>query len=111
MINTKTYLITIGILLVILAGFFMFYKSTVSDLEAKVIDLQTEQQTEIRKVRDSAIQMQFDLSKNKNKIIDSLKLLKNEIIYKPYVKYKYLDMDYERAYDILSNSSYSEGKE
>ena len=102
---------SMGILLVMLVGFFMYHKSIVSDQEDAIIKLQTTQQMEVRELRDNAIEAQANSSKKSKKTIDSLKIIKNEIVYQPYIKYQYINMDYERAFSILSESSYSEGGE
>ena len=52
--KTKTILIIIGILIIVIVGQYFYFKVKTSDLEQENLDLVEEKKVELKQVRDSA---------------------------------------------------------
>ena len=106
--KTKTILIIIGILIIVIVGQYFYFKVKTSDLEQENLDLVEEKKVELKQVRDSAFVKIEELTINSQIAFDSILEISQKIKYVPYEKFIYADRNLDDALDIISNYQYNE---
>lgn len=106
--KTKTILIIIGTLIIIIVAQFFYFKIKTSDLEQENLDLVEDKKDELKQVRDSAFWKITQLTIKSQITFDSILDISQEIKYIPYEKFIYADRNLDDALDIISNYKYNE---
>lgn len=107
--KTKTILIIIGILIIIIAGQFFLYKSNLFDKDQEILDLVEDKKVELKQVRDSAFFKINELTVKSQITFDSILEISQKIQYIPYEKLIYADRNLDDALDIISSYQYNKG--
>ena len=105
--KTKTILIIIGILIIIIGGQYFLYKSQNADKDQEILDLIEDKKVELKKVRDSAFFKIKELTINSQITFDSILEISQKIKYIPYEKLIYADRNLDDALDIISDYQYN----